>query len=69
MSRPWLRLYSEFASDPKVQSMAESMQRRLVMLFCEHCAGDGSATFSERHRAFHWRITDAELGETKAAFH
>lgn len=33
-SLPWLRLYTEFATDYKVQMLPESMQRRLVMLFC-----------------------------------
>lgn len=31
---PWLRLYTEFAHDPKVQMLPEVMQRRLIMLFC-----------------------------------
>ena len=30
----WMRLYAEFATDPKVQMMSEAMQRRHVMLFC-----------------------------------
>lgn len=33
-SLPWLRLYTEFATDYKVQMMSETMQRRLIMLFC-----------------------------------
>ena len=33
-SLPWLRLYTEFASDYKVQMLPEAMQRRLIMLFC-----------------------------------
>jgi len=33
-SLPWLRLYTEFSTDYKVQMMPESMQRRLIMLFC-----------------------------------
>lgn len=39
MANPWLRLYTEFATDPKVQMMSESMQRRLVMLFCAKSDG------------------------------
>lgn len=30
-------MYHEFASDPKVQSMNEAMQRRLVMVLCLRC--------------------------------
>lgn len=67
MSNPWFRLYHEFADDPKVQMMPEHMQRRLIMLFCEQCS-DVLATFSEREIAFHWRVSDAEVAETKALF-
>lgn len=65
MANPWFRLYSEWADDPKVQMMPEPMQRRLVMLFCERCKNE---TLHETERAFHWRITEAELAETKALF-
>lgn len=65
MANPWFRLYSEFADDPKVQMMPEVMQRRLIMLMCDRCKG---VTVSERHMAFHWRISDAALAETKALF-
>ncbi len=36
---PWYRMYTEFASDPKVQSMDEPSQRRFVMLLCLKCDG------------------------------
>lgn len=65
MPNSWFRMYAEFADDPKVQMMPEHMQRRLVMLFCERCK---DVTVSERHRAFSWRISDADLAETKALF-
>lgn len=65
MPNPWFRLYSEFANDPKVQTMSEEMQRRLIMLFCERCQ---EVTFSERHRAFYWRVSDAAVTETKRLF-
>jgi hypothetical protein len=65
MPLPWFRLYHEFADDPKVQSMSEPMQRRLVMLFCSRCKEE---TLPETLRAFHWRIGMAELAETKALF-
>jgi len=69
----WFRMYSEFATDPKVQMMPEPMQRRLVMLFCFQCQnGNVSETFHETERetalAFFMRITVEELRETKAAF-
>jgi hypothetical protein len=38
-SRPWFRLYTEFASDPKVQLLDETLQRRFVMLLCAAGAG------------------------------
>lgn len=65
MANPWFRLYHEFDSDPKVQSMSEAMQRRLVMLFCSRCRGE---TLHETERAFHWRISEDELAKTKALF-
>lgn len=34
MALPWLRLYTEFASDPKIQIMAFEDQRHFVMLLC-----------------------------------
>jgi hypothetical protein len=64
---PWFRLYSEFANDPKVQSMPECMQRRLVMLFCL-CCSDELVTLRDDEVAFALRISDTELAETKALF-
>lgn len=68
MAMPWFRLYHEWDSDPKVQIMPEVMQRRLVMLFCARCKCDGEVTFRETETAFHWRVSMAELAETKALF-
>src|ERR1700751_1900439 len=62
---PWFRMYSEFASDPKVQLMSEAMQRRFAMLFCARCAG---VPMKDDELAFFLRISDAELAETKALF-
>lgn len=67
MSNTWFRMYAEFASDPKVQMMSEVMQRRLVMLFCMRC-GDVTVTLCDEEIAFHLRISDADLAETKALF-
>lgn len=67
----WLRLYSEFAWDPKVQMMSEEMQRRLIMLMCIRCS-DVTVTLHATDRdtaiAFILRINDTELAETKALF-
>ena len=65
MANAWFRLYSEFSDDPKVQMMPEEMQRRLVMLFCSKCKGE---TLHETELAFHWRISNVSLSETKALF-
>lgn len=65
MANPWFRMYSEFSDDPKVQMMPEAMQRRLVMLFCSKCKGE---TLHETELAFHWRISETELVETKSLF-
>lgn len=67
MANPWFRMYSEFASDPKVQMMSEVMQRRLVMLFCMRCS-DVTVTLCDAEIAFHLRISEPDLEETKAAF-
>jgi len=63
----WFRMYSEFASDPKVQSMSEVMQRRLVMIFCLR-SSDVLVTLQDRHIAFALRVTEQELSETKRLF-
>ena len=67
MANPWFRMYSEYATDAKVQSMTEPMQRRLVMLFCLRCC-DVTVTLSDEELAFQLRISDEELEETKALF-
>jgi hypothetical protein len=36
----WFRMYAEFAADPKMQSMDETLQRRYIMLLCLKCNGD-----------------------------
>jgi hypothetical protein len=67
MSNPWFRMYAEFATDAKVQSMSEPMQRRLMMLFCLRCS-DVTVTLSDEELAFQLRISDEELAATKALF-
>lgn len=67
MSNQWFRLYNEFSTDPKVQSMSEAMQRRLVMLFCLQ-SGDVTVTLHDDELAFALRISEEELAETKVLF-
>ncbi len=68
MSNQWFRMYAEFSSDPKVQSMSEAMQRRLVMLFCLHASGDFEKLTREEI-AFALRNDDVTLHETLQLFH
>jgi hypothetical protein len=67
MANPWFRMYAEFAHDPKVQMLSEAMQRRYLMLMCMRCSNT-LVTLQETEVAFHLRITDEELAETKALF-
>jgi hypothetical protein len=67
MAMPWFRFYHEFANDPKVQEMPEVHQRRLVMIFCLK-ACDVLVTLRDRSIAFHLRITEQELAESKQIF-
>lgn len=63
----WLKLYAEFATDPKVQMMSEAMQRRLVMLLCLRCSGVLS-TLTDDELARTMRITPGELEKTRELF-
>ena len=67
MSNPWFRMYSEFSHDPKVQMMSEAMQRRYMMLMCLRCS-NSLVTLHETEIAFHLRISNDEMAETKALF-
>lgn len=67
MANPWFRTYAEFATDPKVQSMSEAMQRRLIMLMCLRC-DDTLETLSDEDIAFHLRISTDDLEQTRALF-
>lgn len=67
MSYPWFRLYSEFASDPKIQSMDETSQRRFVIVLCLQCDGT-LKKLSETEIACAMRISEQELSETKELF-
>lgn len=64
-SRPWFRLYTEFASDPKVQLLDETLQRRFVMLMC--LAGAGvTPTNSVSEVDFLLRIGVSECERTRS---
>ena len=63
----WFRMYSEFASDPKVQSMSEAMQRRLMMLLCLRCSNT-LVTLQDDEIAFALRISEEDLAQTKVLF-
>lgn len=63
----WFRMYSEFATDPKVQSMDETLQRRFIMFLCLHCSGEYEQ-LSEEELAFALRITPEQLAETRRVF-
>ena len=67
MANPWFRMYAEFATDPKVQMMTETMQRRYVMLLCMRCSND-LVTLHDEEVAFQLRISAEEMAETKALF-
>lgn len=67
MANQWLRLYSEFAIDPKIQMMSEAYQRRYVMLLCLRCC-NGDVTLHDSEVAFQLRISDDEWCATKAVF-
>ena len=67
MANTWCRLYAEFATDPKIQMMNECMQRRYIMLLCMRTS-NVTVTLHETEIAFHMRISDADLAETKALF-
>ena len=60
----WLRLYAEFATDPKVQMLSEVEQRRYIMLLCLRCS-NGDVTLHDDEVAFQLRISTEEWLSTK----
>ncbi len=64
MANQWFRMYHEFATDPKVQMLSETDQRRYVMLLCLKCCND-DVTLHEDEVAFQLRISNEELQATK----
>ena len=63
MANAWFRMYSEFATDPKVQMLSEADQRRYMMLLCLRCS-NALVTLHDEEIAFQLRISDEELAET-----
>lgn len=64
MANQWFRMYAEFASDPKVQMLSETDQRRYIMVLCIRCNGD--VTLQDEEVAFQLRISNEEWLKTKA---
>lgn len=62
---PWLRLYAEFATDPKVQMLSEANQRRYIMLLCLRCS-NGDVTLHDDEVAFQLRISNEDWSSTKS---
>jgi 5-methylcytosine-specific restriction endonuclease McrA len=60
VSLPWLRLYTEFASDPKIQILAFEDQRHYVMLLC--LQGNGILDASSVNENYRERLIAKALG-------
>lgn len=60
MSLPWLRLYTEFAADPKIQILAFEDQRHYVMLLC--LKGSGVLDASSVNESYRERLIAKALG-------
>lgn len=60
----WFRLYAEFATDPKVQMLSESDQRRFIMVLCLRCR-NGDVTLLDTEVAFQLRVSEDEWASTK----
>lgn len=60
----WFRLYHEFATDPKVQCLSETLQRRYIMLLCLKCNNEIPG-LSDEEIACSLRISEDEAAETK----
>lgn len=60
----WFRMYAEFATDPKVQMLSETEQRRYIMLLCLRCS-NGDVTLHDAEVAFQLRVSADEWAATK----
>ena len=63
----WFKVFAEWGSDPKVQSMSESLQRRLIMLWCLRCQADLTG-LTEKEIALYLHISLPALEKTRAVF-
>ena len=60
MQLPWFRLYTEFASDPKVQILAFEDQRHFIMLLC--LKGNGILDSNTPSEGYRDRLIAKSLG-------
>lgn len=60
MSLPWFRLYTEFASDPKIQILAFEDQRHFIMLLC--LKGNGTLDTGSDSELYRDRLIARALG-------
>lgn len=70
MAQSWCRLYGEFATDHKVQTLSEVDQRRFIMLLCLKTTGelDHIIEFgSETELAYALRVSVFDISQTKTA--
>lgn len=67
MANSWFRMYSEFATDPKVQMLSEIDQRRFVMILCLRCNVTVTLheTLHDDEVAFQLRISLDDFQQTK----
>ncbi len=66
-SLQWFRLYTEFSTDPKVQSLSEAMQRRFIMILCFYAKGD-LQKWSDKQISYALRISEKEWQKTLKIF-
>jgi len=65
----WFRMYAEFRNDPKVRTMPEALQLRLVLLMCLHADQNGAVDgLDDEQVAWALSVSPAELARTKKAF-
>lgn len=67
MANQWFRMYHEFATDPKIQMLSESDQRRYLMVLCLRCSNE-HVTLHDEQVAFQLRISNDEWLKTKDVF-
>lgn len=67
VANPWFRLYGEFRHDPKIRTMSDALQIRLVRLFCLRSEGK-TEELREDELCFGLGCSASELEETKSCF-